>query len=509
MARLIFRILLIFALAAVVGWGFLWIRNNVGAASITIGDRIIDVQAPILILGLLVGGIGFYILVRLLRLALFGPTLANRALERQREAKGVEAVTRGLAAMEIGDTDCALREARKAEKLLHHRKDRSLARLIQARAQTMAGNAEEARQYYEAMLENPGTELAGLRGLTAQAAASGDKAKALQLTRRAVELKPRDAAVLSAAFDTQVAAHEWAEARQSLAASLLAGAVPKAVGKRREAALHLAEALEADAVGDSVRALDEARKALKIAPGLSPAAVLAARLLKDGGEKEKTEAARHIEAAWSQSPHPDLAEAYAALAPDDAPEARRKRLQRLIKSYGDHPESKLLSAELALAAGDPAAARKALTGMETNHPGARVFALMGAAAKAEGAPESALRGWLARAVQAPRAAWTCESCGLTAPRWVCSCPQCGAFDSFHWAWPPAAPVADAQALAADMALLLEEDRGPRPPPPPPQASAGEPRPQTPPPAPARTAPGSELVPVPPPAEKGGAQPRPA
>ncbi|MDD2869592.1 heme biosynthesis HemY N-terminal domain-containing protein [Neomegalonema sp.] len=499
MPRLIFRILLIFALAGAAGWGYLWIRKNVSAASITVGDRIVDVQAPLLILGLLLGGIGFYMLIRLLRLVFFAPSLAARALERQREARGVEAVTRGLAAMEVGDAKSALHEARKAEKLLHHRKDRSLARLVQARAQTLAGNADEARQYYEAMLEAPGTELAGLRGLTAQAAASGDTAKALQLTRRAVELRPRDPAVLSAAFDTQVAAHEWGEARQSLAASILAGAVPKAVGKRREAALHLAEAIEADLAGDRTRALEESRAALKIAPGLSPAAVLAARLLADGGEKEKTEAARHIEAAWAQSPHPDLAEAYAALAPDDPPDTRRKRLQRLIKSYADHPESRLLSAELALSAGDAAAARKALAGMEVNHPGARVFALMGAVARAEGASETELRQWLARAVQAPRAAWTCESCGLTAPRWVCCCPQCGSFDSFHWTWPPAAPVADGHALAAAMAPLLEG--GPR-------AASARPGPGVEAPAapPPRPAPGSELVPVPPKAEGPEARP---
>lgn len=502
MPRLIFRILLVFALAGAIGWGLLWIRNNVGAASITVGDRIVDLQAPVLILGLLLGGIGFYILVRLLRLALFGPTLARRALERQRDAKGVEAVTRGLAAMEVGDADCALREARKAEKLLHHRKDRSLARLMQARAQTLAGNADEAKQYYEAMLENPGTELAGLRGLTAQAAASGDKATALQLTRRAVELRPRDPAILTAAFNTQVAAQEWAEARQSLAANVLAGAIPKAVGRRREAALHLAEALEAEGSGDAARALDEARKALKIAPGLSPAAVLAARLLRTGGEKEKTEAARHIEAAWTQSPHPELAEAYAALAPEDTPDSRRKRLQRLIKGYADHPESKLLSAELALAAGDVPAARKALTGMETNQPGARVFALLGAAAKAEGASESELRQWMAKAIQAPRAAWTCEACGLTAPRWVCSCPQCHGFDTFHWAWPPAAPVADAQALDAAIAPLLEEDRRPAP-----SGASSAFAARTTIVEPDRKPPGSELVPVPP--TEGGAEPRPA
>lgn len=491
MPRLIFRILLIFASACALGWGILWIRNNVGAASITIGDRIIDVQAPILILGLLLGAIGFYVLVRLLRLVWFGPSLAKGALDRHNDAKGVEAVTRGLAAMEVGDAKSALREARKAEKLLHHRQDRSLARLVQARAQTMAGNAEEAKQYYEAMLNSPGTELAGLRGLTSQAVASGDTAKALQLTRRAVELKPRDSAVLSAAFDLQVAAHEWPEARQNLAALHLSGALPKAVAKRREAALHLAEALDAEAAGDGARALNEARAALKIAPGLSPAAVLTAKKLGNGSEKDKTEAARHIETAWAQAPYPDLVEAYAGLAPEEAPEARRKRLQRLVKAYPDHPESRLLAGELALAAGDLPAARKALAGMETDHPGARVFALLGALAKAEGASETSLRQWLARAIQAPRAAWTCDSCGLTAPRWVCSCPQCGGFDSFHWTWPPAAPVADAQALQAAIAPLLEE--APRPAP---TASASVQ-------APPRPAPGSELVPVPPANGAGG------
>ena len=83
--------------------------------------------------------------------------------------------------------------------------------------------------------------------------------------------------------------------------------------------------------------------ALDLSPALAPAAALAARKLAAEGRVWRAQDV--IEAAWAQTPHPDLAAAYAAIKPDETPEERAERLIGLAHLKRDHFESRMLEAE--------------------------------------------------------------------------------------------------------------------------------------------------------------------
>ena len=72
-----------------------------------------------------------------------------------------------------------------------------------------------------------------------------------------------------------------------------------------------------------------ALEAVKLAPGLVPAAALAGRLLGEAGDRRK--AARIIETAWRINPHPDLADAYAHLRPGNSARERLVRVRALAE----------------------------------------------------------------------------------------------------------------------------------------------------------------------------------
>ena len=78
---------------------------------------------------------------------------------------------------------------------------------------------------------------------------------------------------------------------------------------------------------------DEARslavEAHRLAPDLVPASVIAARLLTRHGDVRR--ASRILEAAWKESPHPDIAAAYAAVRTGDSVRDRLKRVQKLAE----------------------------------------------------------------------------------------------------------------------------------------------------------------------------------
>jgi HemY protein len=260
--------------------------------------------------------------------------------------------------------------------------------------------------------------------------------------------------VSNALFDLHAERGRWEEAAEALAKAERARVVDHAFARRRRAVLLAAEAGDVLA-RDKARALALAEEAVRLSPGLVPAAVIAARLL---GEQEKTwKALGIVEAAWAQSPHPDLVVVYTELKPDETSRARASRLMGLAERHPDHIESRLLTAAQWAQIKDWNQARTALGSLPERLPSARVAALMAEIEQGRG-DFQAQRYWLQRALSAPREPqWICDSCRASQLTWSPLCPACGAFDSLSWrastevklvALPPAARASQTALSAA-------------------------------------------------------------
>ena len=389
--------------------------------------------------------------------ALMGTPRRLRAQRRERRReRGFRALARGMVAIAAGDTGEAQRRAREAQSLLP---DKPLALLVAAQAAQLAGDEKTAEEYFTAMLADKDIEFLGLRGLYIQATRRGDLGMALSYLKRASELRPGTPWVSNALFDLHAERGRWEDAAEALAIAERARVLDHTLARRRRAVLLAAEA--GDLVQrDKTRALTLAEDAVRLSPGLVPAAVIAARLL---GEEEKTwRALGIVEAAWAQSPHPDLAAVYAELKPDETPRARASRLMGLAERNPDHIESRLVTAAQWVLLKDWNQARAALGDLPERLPSARVAALMAEIEQGRG-DYQAQRYWLQRALSAPREPiWICEHCRASQLSWLPLCPACGAFDSLSWRAsteikllalaPPAktqgAPAARAQSAAS-------------------------------------------------------------
>ena len=148
----------------------------------------------------------------------------------------------------------------------------------------------------------------------------------------------------------QAECKDWAGARKTLAAKLKHGAMPRDLHKRRDAVLALSEAKEVLDEGSDIKAREAAIEANRRSPDLIPAAVMAARGYIEKGKPRY--AARLLKKAWGVRPHPDLAAAFAEIAPDETPAKRLKRFEELVQTNPGDRESKLLKAELHIAAED-------------------------------------------------------------------------------------------------------------------------------------------------------------
>lgn len=359
-------------------------------------------------------------------------TAISRYFDRNREKKGYQALTEGLMALASGEGRLALSKAQKAEKYLAKPE---LTTLLIAQAAEAAGDTKKATEAYKTLLGNETTRFVGIRGLLKQKLTEGDTATALKLAEKAFALKPRHADTQDILLKLQSEQSDWAGARQTLGAKLRAGALPKDVYRRRDAILALQEAkvITDEAVG--IDAHEAAIEANRKSPDLIPAATMAGRSYIQKGDRKS--AARVLKKAWEVMPHPDLAAVFAEIEPEESAEARLKRFKMLTALHPESEQTRLLTAELQIAAEDFPAARRTMGDIATTHPTQRSLAIMAAVERGEGASDDVVRGWLARALTAPRGPqWCCDKCQAIHAQWHPICENCGGFDTLSWREPP-------------------------------------------------------------------------
>ena len=358
-------------------------------------------------------------------------TALTRWWDRKRERKGYDALSNGLLALATGEGKLAMAEADRAERYLRRPE---VTDLVKAQAAEMVGDRKRAEEAYKRMLGDDRTRFVGVRGLMLQKLHAGDTDTALKLAEKAFSLKPKHGETQDVLLRLQADHHDWSGARRTLGAKLKHGALPRDVYKRRDAVLALSEAKEVFAEDRTIEAREAAIEANRLSPDLIPAAAMAARAYI--AQDKPRYAARVLKKAWSVHPHPELAAAFAEIRPNETPANRVKRFAELTRVHPDHPETRLLLAELHVAAEDFPAARRALGDLAQKHPTARALTLMAAIERGEGASEAVVRGWLARALTARRGPqWVCDNCHNIMATWAPVCDNCGGFDTLSWREP--------------------------------------------------------------------------
>ncbi|WP_299786865.1 heme biosynthesis HemY N-terminal domain-containing protein [uncultured Marivita sp.] len=435
----LFKIVLFVVIVAALtlGAGFLMESNGgiqitAGGTEFNLGPLQSVIAALIAILAVWVFLKLFALLIATLKFINGDETAISRYFDRNRERKGFQALSEGLMALASGEGRLAMAKATKAEKYLHKPE---LTDLITAQAAEMTGDTKKAEEVYKRLVQNDTTRFVGVRGLMKQKLNAGDTDTALKLAERAFAIKPKHEEVQDTLLRLQAQNADWSGARKTLNAKLKHGALPRDVHKRRDAVLALSEAKGVLDEGKTIEAQEAAIAANKSSPDLIPAAAMAARSHIAQGRSKY--AVRILKKAWQAQPHPDLAAAFAEIEPDETPEARLKRFRQLTSLRPEHRETKLLLAELNLAAEDFPEARRSLGDLIETEPDTRVLAITAAIERGEGASDAVVRGWLARALTAPRGPqWVCENCKTIHSEWTPVCNNCESFDTLSWTTPP-------------------------------------------------------------------------
>ena len=355
------------------------------------------------------------------------PARLARHSAQRRTARGHHAITRGLVAIGAGDLRTATRYANEAARLAA---DQPLTLLLQAQTAQLSGARGGADLAFRAMADRHDTKLLGLHGLFIEAQRRNDMVAARGYAEEAAKAAPSLAWAGQAAFDFHCAEGDWSGALQALERNSRGGLVDNDTYRRQRAVLLTARALSLENT-DRGTASELAQEAVKLCPGLVPAAALGGRLLAGVGDRRK--AGRILEAAWREGPHPDIADVYADLVPGASARERLSRIRTLARLADGHLESRLAVARAALDAHEFAEARASLKPL-ISAPTRRVASLMAQLEEADTADIGRAREWMARAVHAALdPVWTAD--GLIAENWMPVSPATGRLDAFKWRVP--------------------------------------------------------------------------
>lgn len=430
--RLFFYLVQIAILAGIA----VWFADHPGRVAIEWLDYRVDTSVGILFFFAILLAIFSIVFYRLVRFVVRAPARLRESRRRRRQRGGYRVLAEGMIAAAAGRPRAAARLAKRARTLLDEPR---LTLLLSAQAAELNGDRAEAAACYEALRANPATELLGLRGLIAQALAAGDTPRALELARRAREVRVETPWVLETLFDLQVRTRLWADAQATLEERARRGLVDSHAGQRLKAAVFDARRAEAETAGDKESALSFARRAHEAAPEHPAiAARLAARL--DAAGKSRR-ARRVVEETWNRNPHPDLLPPYRAA--NRAADALRwvQAVQLLAAMAPGHSESRLAMAEAALDAHLWGVARENLTPLlaveaPRDQSYGRACSLRAVLEEGENADAASARHWRAEAAKAAAPVWQCGGCGAVPDGWTPLCPRCGAFNSIVWHVPP-------------------------------------------------------------------------
>ncbi len=387
------RAVILFLKISIVAIIAFWLANNPGQVTMQLYGYRIDTSFGILILLITAAGLTITAIWRLWHNIRTVPQKFNKSRELSKRERGYQALTKGLVAVAAGDATEAEKQSKKANGLLN---DPPLTMLLSAQSAQLAGDDNAAVEYFTHMLDNPDAAFLGIRGLMMQAIKSDNKIEALNLAKRAYQLRPKTHWVLTELLTRQSEVKDWDGALKTLDQAVKANAITIKAGNIRRAELLMQKSRIFLGENDEENALRYSMLAQKNDAILIPAITTAARILANMGKNRKAE--KMIEKTWQQSPTAALAQAYDDISTISAPLEKLKYIQQLAAFNKDDIESHIIVAKAALDADIWGEARKKLTPFAmVDNPRPRICRLMARLEEAENNNMELAHEWLEKA----------------------------------------------------------------------------------------------------------------
>src|SRR3954469_21815922 len=415
-----YRSVLFLLLVAAAAAGAAWVADQPGNVALSWNGWRVETSLAVVALALSITIVAAMLRWSFVRVLWRAPAKMRHRRRERRRARGRHAITHGLLAIGHGDATAARAHADAARR---HAGSDPLALLLHAQSAQLDGDREGANAAFRAMAEREDTRLLGLRGLFIEAQRADDAVAAVMIADEALKIAPSSTWASHAVLGFRCSKGDWDGALAILGNNLDAGLIDKTTYRRHRGVLLTARALELERL-DRDMSRESVMEAVKLAPTLVPAAVLAAKFESEAHQVRRS--MRLVETAWLAQPHPDLADAYSHVKLGDSARQRLVRVETLAAKTPGHIEGALAVARAAIDASEFSKAREVLAPYVAS-PTQRVAMLMAEIERGEHGDTGRARAWMLGAVRARHdPVWTAD--GYVSDRWRPVSPISGKLD---------------------------------------------------------------------------------
>ncbi len=443
---MIVRVLLFLALLMLLGFGFSWLADRPGELFILWQGR--RIEMTLLVAASLLAALIFTILIVwwAIRSILTSPRTLSRYFRARNRDRGYQALSTGLIAAGAGNAALARKMHMRAKGLLRADQE-PLLHLLEAQSALIEGRYDEARVKFEQLSQDPETRELGLRGLYYEATHHGAREAARQYAEKALETSPHLPWAVEATLEYRTQAGRFDDAIRLLESQSSQPGADRKQMQRKKAVLLTGRAMS-KLENDPKGAREDAVYALKLAPELVPAALMAAKGYFR--ENNARKAFLTLESAFRRVVHPEIVAAYSRGSGGDTAVERLKRAKKLESLQPGTYEALYGVAAGALDAREFSLARQKAQAAALVRNCESLYLLMADIEEAESGDQGRIRHWLATALNAPRdPAWVAD--GQVSPYWLPASPQSGRLDAFEWK----APFAENSAMIDNDTMAIQ------------------------------------------------------
>ncbi len=405
----------------------IWFANNPGIVQLEWMGYLIEaplwVAVSVVSLSILVTVLTIGLCLKMFyNISLFG---TRRKLKRQH--KGMQSVTRTLAAIATRDYDAARSHIQSSQHLLGD--DLPINQLLHAHIASKTDQKGELMHTLHAMKSHGDTRLLACSSLSLIAKREDDLETALDYARQAYDIRPDMLDTMLRYFGLLIKTNRFDDARHLVVKARTIRTLAKPAYKHYLALVYQAEYAQSDEHDNALKnQLPE--KVFKLDPSLPLAHEHISQLFE---QDKKRAALKALYAAWSAAPHAKLTSLLLAHDAQAQPDKIMARVKKLVDLHPDHAESHLAMARASIKLKQWDIARNHLKVALSIAPQMRVFRLLATLEERGFDDSSAAAAWLKRMQTAiPDPAWHCQSCGHRHESWQSHCVMCDAFDSYLW-----------------------------------------------------------------------------
>ena len=419
-----FKIVIIFLLASILGFLTIWLKKEPGVISIEWHGWLIETTLPILFLCSISIFLFFTFIFILSKRIYILPKKIKDEFIKNKNKNAMISITNAFSAKSMGEIELAKKFSNNAKRL----NNSPLKLMLDMDINKFYD--EQDNKIFTQMLGYPETKLLGIKNLTNFYLKENNIQKAIEIINLSPKSKKTPSWFFYKSLQLNILNNDWENVFININYISKYTNISSKELKILQGHIYLSKAKYLYNKNSYKESIENTEIALKFIPSFSTGIVLKAKLIYDKNPKEAIE---YIKNSWINYAHPDIARFIYEINFNKNKTYNLKLIKNIIKTGKNTFNNNILLAKASIEANSWVTAREALDNIPKKDWTKNIFIMMSEIEKMENGNLKLSNEWIEKSKLANLDfSWGCTSCSHTDKEWQIICPKCLNLDSIKW-----------------------------------------------------------------------------